>query len=327
MTARSPRGATIQSTAVLLSAVDREAHDWLLRFVSGTATGGDLEAFRSWAARSSAHIEAFDNVCRIWEGTGPANQLLLAARGPARQGSMGRRGFISGAIAATVAGYLSVRPPLGLWPSVSELAADYRTAPGERRSIALSGGPSVELNTRTSISLLPSEGGAEGFRLIAGEASISARVSGRAVRVKAGAGEIRSNSAIFNVRYDGEIVRTTCIEGKVMVACGGRSALIGASDQITYSANGLGAGASVDAAAVTSWRSGILTFEEAPLTDAIAEINRYRTGPIILANAELGRRLFNAQFPISSIDGVVEQIKLVFGAHAVELPGGIILLS
>jgi len=328
MTASGPRVVAVENPAASLSAVEREAHDWLIRFVSGAATNVDLATFQSWAARDRAHIEAFDTVCRMWEGVEPANALMMASasiRG--RQRRMGRRTFVGGAIAASAAGYFSVRPPLGLWPSVSELAADYRTAPGEQRRITLPSGPSVELNTRTSIALLPSEGGAGRFRLIAGEASVSTRARGSIVRVEAGNGEIGSNDAIFNVRYEAGVVRTTCIEGEARVASGGRSARIGAGDQIAYSATGLGAGARVDATSVTAWRSGMLTFEETPLAEAIAEINRYRSRPIILANPALGRRLFNAQFPIASVEGVAEQIKLVFGAHVVTLPGGIVLLS
>ena len=63
------------------------------------------------------------------------------------------------------------------------------------------------------------------------------------------------------------------------------------------------------------------------LTEAIAEINRYRPGRIILTNAALGARIFNARFRIENIDGVVGQIQQVFGASATSLPGGIVLLG
>src|SRR5262249_58154354 len=93
----------------------------------------------------------------------------------ARRGHIGRRAFMGGAIAASAAAaYVAIRPPLELWPSLSELAADYRTAPGEQRSIVLAGGASVELNTRTSIVLRPSTEATERIELISGETAVAA---------------------------------------------------------------------------------------------------------------------------------------------------------
>jgi transmembrane sensor len=68
-------------------------------------------------------------------------------------------------------------------------------------------------------------------------------------------------------------------------------------------------------------------FEATPISEVIAEVNRYRPGRIILTNNGLGRRLFDARLRIENIGNVVRQIELTFGAHARELPGGIVLLG
>ncbi len=57
--------------------------------------------------------------------------------------------MLGGAIAAA-AGYLVIRPPLDMWPSIEELSADYRTGEGEQRKVMLAPDISVELNTQTS---------------------------------------------------------------------------------------------------------------------------------------------------------------------------------
>ena len=66
------------------------------------------------------------------------------ARAPSRcarasQGAGAAR-LPGGALAACGA-YLAFRPPLDLWPAVSELAADYRSGAGEQREVALGGTP------------------------------------------------------------------------------------------------------------------------------------------------------------------------------------------
>lgn len=320
--------------AGLLDPVDREAHDWVMRFAAGRADGGELEAFKQWSARHPAHAEAFARACRLWEALRPAGEILTSKPGPKDVVSipnLRRRAFIGGALAASaaVAAYVAVRPPLGLWPSWSELAADYRTGTGEQRRIVLNGGPSVELNTRTSIALRTAADGADRIELIAGEAVISIRPgTRRAVEVVAWDGRVIAADATFNLRYDGgRAVCATCVTGGLDVERRGRSARLRPGEQVVYSMEGLGPVTSIDPAIVTSWKDGVLVFHATPLSEAIEEINRYRPGRIILTNAALGHRLFNARFRIENVDGVVAQIQQVFGASATTLPGGIVLLS
>jgi transmembrane sensor len=316
--------------AVFLTRIDREAHDWVVRFAVGNASPADLDAFKEWSAHAG-YAEAFARACRLWEAVGPASKHMAGADAPEQRVHIGRRAFMSGALAASAAAtvYVGARSPLGLWPSLSELAADYRTAPGEQRRIVLAGGPSIELNTRTSIALRASaDGGAERIELFGGEAAIVTRPElHHAVEVIAGDGRVTATDAAFNMRYERDVVCTTCVVGAVEVAVGNRSVNLRSGTQIVYSGSGLGAATTVDVGVVTAWKDGILVFRSTPLADAVAEINRYRSGRIIVTNTALGRRLFNARFPIANVDGVVAQIQQVFGASVTALPGGIVLLG
>ena len=243
---------------------------------------------------------------------------------------MRRRAFIGGTLAASAvaASYLAVQPPLGLWPSLSELTADYRTGIGEQRSIALAGGPSVELNTRTSIAFQAATEGPARIELIAGEAAIATRPDlQRTVEVIAAGGRAAASEAVFNMRCEGSTVVTTCVTGAIKVSHRGGSAELRSRQQIVYSPTGLGPVTAIDPAVVTAWKDGVLVFHSTPLIEAVAEINRYRSGRIILTNSALGRRLFNARFRIENVDAVVAQIQQVFGANVTALPGGIVLLS
>jgi len=125
-----------------------EAHEWVLRLTSGEATQADAEALNRW--RRTTNL--------LWDKLRPAAESArrgsqLAAREPGR---LGRRAFLGGAIAASAVGlaYVGVRPPLDLWPSLAEMASDYRTGIGQQQQITLENNVSVTLNTRTSIALL-----------------------------------------------------------------------------------------------------------------------------------------------------------------------------
>lgn len=316
-----------------LSLLEREAQAWLVRFAAGEASAADLQELRRWSAQSPAHAAAFARASRLWQALGPAGAPLRRARrqpavfAPASR-RIGRRAALGGAFAAAAAAYVAVRPPLSLWPSLSELAADYRTATGEQRRIAVGQDIALDLNTQTSIALRPSAGGSARIELIAGEAAIStlSRASGR-VAVLAAGGQAVAARARFNMRYDGTTVCVSCLEGEVRVEHRDAAVSLPADRQVSYSQQGLGQVSSIDSEVVTAWQDGVIVFRETPLAQAVEEINRYRKGRIVLANAELGRRLFNARFRIASIDGVVEQIREVFGAQLTTLPGGIVVMS
>jgi transmembrane sensor len=319
--------------ALFLTGVDSEAHAWLTRFAARDVTAAELVVFKEWSSSDPAHTEAFARACKLWEAIGPAGDALAGApqlHRPGQRTSVGRRAFLGGALAASAAGalYVAVHPPLGLWPSLSELAADYRTAPGEQRSIVLSGGSSVEMNTRTSIVVGAPADAVERIKLIGGEAAIATqRENGRSIEVVAADGRIAAVDASFNVRYEGDVVCTTCVAGELDVIQGNGKVRLHPREQVTYSARGLGAVTAVDPAVATAWKQGVLMFQSTPLSEAVAEINRYRSGRIIVTNAALGRRLFNAWFQIANIDSVVAQIQQVFGASVTTLPGDIVLLG
>lgn len=317
--------------AALLDEVDREAQVWVLRFAADKANGADLEAFKQWVGEDRARADAFARACRVWDTIGPAATGPAVLRDHARvapRPHMARRAFIGGALAASTAAatYVAVRPPLGLWPSVSELAADYRTAIGEQRNIALAGGSSIDMNTRTSIALRTTDDRIERVELLAGEAAITARDLHR-VEVRAGDARAVAEGATFNIRFAGPAVRTSCIAGEVQVATGGRAVQLRAGQEVVCAAGDLGAVTSIDPATVTAWQTGVLVFHGTPLSDVVDEINRYRPGRIVVTNTTLGRKLFSARFAIANVDGVVEQIQQVFGATVTNLPAGVVLLG
>jgi transmembrane sensor len=318
-------------------AIERQAMAWVTRLTSGEATAADAEALNRWRAESHTHRRAFAEANQMWDRLGLAARevrgrdnwvipLNKAAR-PDRR--LGRRSVLGGTIAASVAaaGYVMVRPPLDLWPSVAELTADYRTGKGEQRRIAIATA-SVQLNTQTSVALRAGTNGAGGIELISGEAAIATAGSRTdPFVVVARDGRAMATDARFNVRLEGSTVRVTCLEGAVQVECHGRAAKILAKQQIAYGVPGLSQAAAIDPEDVTAWQRGLLAFRYVPFARVIEEINRYRQGWIIVTNPELGNRSVVANFRLDRIDEVVDDMARAFGAHVTTLPGGVVLLS
>lgn len=307
-----------------MTTIEREAQDWVIRLGSRQVTADDADAFRQWCARSRGHANAFAQARRVWLALGPAAQRVRSKDQPRREPVMGRRAFFGGAMAASVA-LLALRPPFQLWPAVTDWDADFQTGTGEQRHLAMGAGVVVEMNTQTRISLRNS-GDGQGFELLTGEAEVNSG-GGGSVSVIAAGGAIFAERARFNVRHTDRVVCVTCLQGALRIERGDQRAILAAGDQLTYDEREFGALHGVDAAAITAWRRGQLVFNQAPLAQVVAEVNRYRPGKLIITSAALGQRRVQASFSLDRLDDVVALIRDVYGAHLTRLPGGIVLLG
>jgi transmembrane sensor len=318
------------------ASIREQADAWWARLRSGRATRADAEALRQWCAQSAEHARAWREVKKAWEALEPAAARAVQAdpsaafperprRAAAPAYRPGRRAFVAGAVAASATTFLAFRPPLGLWPSVAELGADYRTGTGEQRQVALSDQVSVQMNTQTRMNLKAGEAG-DGIELVAGEAEILAGPQ-RPFAVYAGAGRLLARSARFNVRHTGPQVCVSCLEGTVDVDLAGQHRVLERGLQLVYDAQGVRAAVAVDPASVSAWRSGALIFTDVPLAEVIDEINRYRPGRVILRNAEMGRRPVQMRFAIHQTDTALTMIRELYGAKLTALPGNIVLMS
>ncbi|KVN62346.1 FecR family protein [Burkholderia stagnalis] len=316
-----------------------EASAWLLRLRSGEAAPDDADAFARWCAdrpqaahllrdtwgalrTAAAELAQEERTAAAWANVAKRERTIRT----------GRRAFVGFAVAAG-ASWLTLRPPMALWPSLADLAADYRTGTGEQRQVALAANVTVELNTQTRVDVLPASVAARGVEVVAGEAEIDAAAPPggaaalRPVVVVAGGGRMQAAVARFNVRRTGAQVCVTCLSGTVALAHPRGARTLRADDQVIYDDRGMRPVSRVDPGAVSAWRRGMLVFNGVPLADVVDEINRYRRGKVVLRSAALGANRIQAQFPIARLDDVIDMVGRLYGAHVTRLPGNIVLLS
>jgi transmembrane sensor len=306
-----------------------------VRLASGKLTAEEGNAFRRWHAADPTHASAFAEAKRHWGLIGEATQELsreaaaLTRQSPKREVPVTRRRLLlAGAAAATAAGLgiVAVRPPFDLWSPLVDLTADYHTGIGQIQTIAVAENVTVQLSTRSRLSLQSDT--ADGLRvaLLAGEAAITS--ASRPVTVLAGHGETCAVSGQFNLRNDDEIVRVTCLEGRIDVRCGSEEMTLRANQQIRYGREALSSITSADPEEITAWQRGVLVFRAQTLRYVVNEVNRYRQGRIVLVNQELGNRPVTlASFHLDRLDEIIPQMEALYGARARHLPGGIVLLS
>lgn len=309
----------------------REGIDWIVRRGSGRFTPSDQAELIRWRARSPDHDAAYREASALGAvmrevGQEMANERAALVVTPLRRPVVSRRMMLTGAVAASVAGVLVVGNSLDLLPKIGGRTPDYATATGERRTIQLAQGLTLELDARTSIAVdrsVPNR-----LELLEGRAEVQAQLApGAGVTLVAGDGEVSAHAARFDVRLDDRGVCVTCLEGEVVVVKGPERASLGARQQLVYSQAAFGEPVLIDPELVTAWRNGRLIFQQTPLSDVVREVNRYREGRVVIANSAVGRRPVNGIFFTDRIEDAIGQIQQITGARASRLPGNVVVLS
>ncbi|SAI68433.1 transmembrane sensor [Bordetella ansorpii] len=309
------------------SALRRQAHDWALKLRTGRPTTEDVAAFKRWRDGSPAHAQAWSQAVKDWKTVGETAQVFRAAH-PASASTpvrRGRRMFLGAGLSA--AGALAVvgaiHPPLGLWPSLREWGADYRTRTGEQRTVRLGRQLDLALNTQTSVDVSEA-GGVARIALISGEAAILANDA--RCEVVAGAGRVTLSDADIEIRRLSHArVRVVCLRGHAELHHGEHSVPLRAGEQTVFNrerASAPGAAAEGQSA----WRQGRVVFDGMPLSEAVDEINRYRPGRVVLADSSLAARRFTASFNINALDEAIDVLHEVYGVP-VRRMGELVLLG
>jgi len=302
-----------------------EAIDWLVRLGSGRATATDRLAFRRWRQSSAAHEAAAVEAEVLLHAVGETRQADELRRqgtplsaGSVRRHPVGRRVLFAGAAAASVAAVAVALPALG---PLSGLYADHATAVGSRKRVTLADGSVVVLNTATAVSV---DYSAQERRLVLhdGEALFEvAKDAARPFIVVAGDVEVRAVGTAFVVRLKRVFENVTVSEGTVEVKMGDRPPIrVVAGQQLDVSESDGFKLRMVDVDAATAWQRGKLIFNRRPLENVVAELQRYRTGRIMILGDRLKTLEVTGVFDLDDTDRILRTIEETTKARVVQMP-------
>lgn len=207
----------------------------------------------------------------------------------------------------------------------------YQTAVGERISAALPDGSMAILNTNSRLRVAYT-GTQRRLILEAGQALFEV-AKGRAAPfvVQAGERSITARGTSFDVRLDQTSLQVALLTGRVVVAPEGglRSAFVTMTPNQLLVAKGNQVSVryypNIDR--MTSWRDGMLLFEDDQLGDVVAEFNRYISRPIILADTELTNLRLSGAFRTGESRSFLEALEGQFPQIAVTYTPGASILT
>lgn len=294
--------------------VGRMARGWVVRLSSGDMTDAEMQRLKGWLAESGVHRTAFETERRFWHELAELRDDFAPERFTAAPTGgwrvRWRLAAVGGALAACVALLLA-------WPAIGvAFLADFQSPVGAQRSVPLPDGSVVHLNTDSAIDV---EFAADERRieLLQGEALFEVKADpGRPFRVIANDGETRAVGTAFNVRIDDARTHVLVTEGQVAVsspAAVGLTVDVRAGEETRYRR-----GAAPHPPAPSRpgrsvpWRRGKIVIARMPLSAALAELDRYRHGRIVLLGGDADRPV-SGVFDIGHIDEAVDALAATQG--------------
>lgn len=306
-------------------AIKAAARKWWVKLDSDIVSSRDRAEFERWLVADIRHQQAFDRLRAIW-GELDAIEPKVALPAAAAKPSFWRWHW---ALPTLATGCLALWliGPLSIW-----LRADFHTGFGEVRDIHLSDGSTAHLNSNSAL-VVRIDGNQRQLTLLQGEAWFEVSPDKtRPFQVHAERGTVTALGTAFNVRLQENMTEVSVTQHSVAIdveKSGGQSlhTILAEGRQLAYSPKtGLSDTKKVDGQMVTAWQRRKLVFENRPLGEVIAELNRYHRGLLLINDPELAQRRVNGVFRTDQPLAVLAALETSLKLHSTRVGDYLILL-
>lgn len=316
----------------LNSDVMADAERWYARLKAPDCTASERAEFQRWRAVQE-HGVAYAATEKLWHSLGQLagrpDLEQLSRQILADTAERPRRSWHRLAIAASV---LIVLLGGGVFLTIQNRqtpAVVYATQSGERSTIKLADGSQLVLNFATELDVRIDRK-TRRVTLRKGEALFTvARDDRRPFKVSVRDGEVTALGTRFQVRNEAKYVAVTLLEGRVAVDRPKTKeyAELKPGDQISFTEAALEMRRrTVDPEVVASWTTGRLLFRSTPLSEALAEVNRYAATQIRLADPALSDLPISGTFEIGDGLSVASALEALIPVQVVKKSEGEVLL-
>lgn len=336
----------------------QEAAQWSLELSSGDIPAERIGQWQQWLAASEAHRAAFDRIQSTWSAvdryaTGsvawPSDAEVASdaydgsvsvsdwrARVATKRASR-RRPWLTVALIAAAAALvaLAVLPVMRSMQVAPPVVTVVETASGETRDVPLSDGSIVSAGAQSMLWATLTRDSRE-VTLERGEAFFRvAKDPARPFVVKVGATTVAAVGTAFNVRRAGERVVVGVAEGTVKVDVQAhqqrtvvRTARLTVGQQLSIDgADGSASIQVVDASGVAAWREGLRQYRNEPLRSVVADLTRYSTRDIVIANPQVAELRITGTVFASDVDSWLKSLETALPVRVVWAPDGSALLE
>lgn len=334
----------------------QQAIAWLVRLRDENISDEDMSAFADWLAKDYRHSEAFAYAEDLFDDmllassyrsadtqqTGSRivglNQATMNVRKkPPHKTAIHAKHWMPALLAIAAVWLFSVIlvMPENSHP-LERLLSDYHTGTGEIRDIQLLDGSHVLLNTNSAVSVNFSDSRRQ-IVLHHGQALFTVAKDGqRPFEVMADDINVKALGTVFEVdRHDAHETRVSVQQHAVRIDIlnndgppenpAGVELQVG--QRLHYRHDGVLPGAElIELDADTAWQHRRLFINDRPLSELIAELNRYRVGRIFLADAQLSNLRVTGVFSLDKPDDILRSVCDVLGLQQTRLSAWWVML-
>lgn len=323
--------------------ITTEACAWVAQIDTGDMSAADIAAFREWVSRSPRHAAEMREIAELSGQLSVLVEMLGSLDSTIKERRKLERRSLWGQLVARPVMVMTLIASLsiiivGSWYSFGPISPDeplvYATRVGASDVIDLADGTRVELNTDSELEVHYTET-LRKVRVIRGEAFFNvAHNKERPFVVYAGNRQVRAVGTAFSVKHDKQDFEVIVTEGVVavepvkvpipltkqkvqdneseVVSNDAEPVLMTANQviQMHTSQKVIVASAIVsrtprDMQRQLSWREGLFDFSETPLAEVVAEMNRYTTRTIEIADPDIASVEFGGIFRTNEVDALI----------------------
>lgn len=325
--------------------LEERAGEWAVRIAEGELSEEETAAFQSWYAANARHREAFARLSQLWGHCDALAELADHAAADITRASHAdthrpgaralrylprRRAFLAASLASIALLAATTLEHEVIVAQLPAAAAEYETlaetAVGERNTVALPDGSSVELNTASQV-IVRYSAGARVVQLTRGEAHFTvASDRQRPFSVHVAGSVVTAVGTAFTVQLRSDAVEVTVAEGRVSLAEPQAASTGAVSAEGNVSPSALEAGqiallreGSRQIAALApselerklAWRHGMLAFAGEPLLKVLQEIGRYTDIVIEVTDPALRDLPVAGRLRIDDVESMLQALQLM----------------
>lgn len=288
------------------SPIGQTARAWALAVVGEDFPPERSRQFGAWLDADPQHRRAYEQAEAVVMMLGhlPTSTAIEPARRPAARWRAPALVAAGGLLAACLALVVALPGPA------------YETPSGQSRQVALGDGSQVTLAPGSRLRAA-SRWRPRALSLDRGEAFfVVAHQGGQPFTVQAGDALVRVVGTRFNVhRGAGRTVRVEVEQGVVQVSdrpdAQDRAVTLRAGQTVVADGPTLAVGALDQANLAGGWRQGRLAYDDAPLAEVVADLNRYSQRPLAIGSPATGRLKVTAAFDVAQVERFVAELPRV----------------
>ncbi|WP_459207768.1 FecR family protein [Pseudomonas sp. MLB6B] len=183
------------------------------------------------------------------------------------------------------------------WPWAGRLASQLHTEVGERRTVRLSEGSTLHLDSASAMNL-DLRGRVRHLQLVQGQVLLDVNLDGRELDVQVGEARIQVFGTRVLIARHADYDEVQVLNGKAVVQQDGEQRLVSAGERLTFDGQSLHQAQKIDVKTADAWRKGHLIVKDLPLGQVLERLASYQGQRLWLLDGQTAHRRVSGDFDL-----------------------------